>query len=117
MGEDFEEWFGYIDGDSIEDSDSYDVKSPYKQGFISQISKEDASDWIDDYLNDPWEDYWVSYGEDCNREGYGIDDTDNDDDISSVCSQPEPKGESTFLNFLKEALQSNAIMGLEIEEE
>ena len=68
-------------------------------------------------LNDPWEDFWVDYDEDCNREGYGIDDTDNDDDISSVCSQPEPKGEPTFLNFLKDALQSNTIMGLEIEEE
>ena len=117
MGEDFEDWFSYIDGDSIEDSDSYDVESPYKRGFISQISKEYASDWIDDYLNDPWEDYWVSYEEDCNREGYDIDDTDKDDDISSVCSQPEPKEEPTFLNFLKEALQNNTIMGLEIEEE
>lgn len=117
MGEDFEDWFSYIDGDSIEDSDSYDVKSPYKRGVIYQISKENASDWIDDYLNDPWEGEWVSYEEDCNREGYGIDDTDKDDDISSVCSQPEPKEEPTFLNFLKDALQSNAIMGLEIEEE
>lgn len=117
LGEDFEEWFGYIDGDSIEDSDSYDVHSPYKQGFISQISKEDARDWLADYLNDPWEDYWASYEEDCNEEECDTDSEDEEDVEPNMDSQPKPKEEPTFLNFLKDALQSNAIMGLDIEED
>lgn len=113
MGVNFRDWFWDFD----EDSNYYYVNHERKSGRIYRISKEDTEDWLDDYLNDPWEDYWASYDEDCNMEESDTDSEDEDDVEPNMDSQPEPKEEPTFLNFLKDALQNNTIMGLEIEEE